>query len=101
MTDLAPGKRLRSTVGHTEIIVVRAPGSPVELSCGGEPMTADAVTPGTAPMGTDGSETVMGKRYVDVRTELEVLCTKAGHGVLAADGRALIIKAPSALPASD
>jgi hypothetical protein len=44
---------------------------------------------------------VLGKRYVDNDTGLEVLCTKAGPGVLTAEGRELIIKAPAALPASD
>jgi hypothetical protein len=29
------------------------------------------------------------------------LCTKAGPGVLSADGRQLTLKAPNALPASD
>jgi hypothetical protein len=44
---------------------------------------------------------VLGKRYVDTDTGLEVLCTKPGPGVLTADGRQLTIKAPTALPASD
>jgi hypothetical protein len=100
MTDLTPGKRLRSTVGQTEVIVVRSPASAVELSCGGHPMTADAV-PAAAAIGTGENGVVMGKRYVDSQSGLEVLCTKAGSGVLAADDRTLTIKAPSALPASD
>jgi hypothetical protein len=100
MTDLTSGKRLRSRVGQTEIIVVRSPATTVELSCGGQPMTADAV-PSAAGIGTGGDDAVMGKRYVDAASGLEVLCTKPGSGVLAADGRTLTIKAPSALPASD
>jgi hypothetical protein len=100
MTDLTPGKRLRSTVGATEIIVVRPPATPVELSCGGQPMTADLAARAAAGSATE-SGTVLGKRYVDNDTGLEVLCTKAGPGVLTAEGRELIIKAPAALPASD
>jgi hypothetical protein len=100
MTDLTPGRRLRSTVSQTEIIVVRSPAAAAELSCGGHPMTADAV-PAAAGIGNGGDDVVMGKRYVDAQSGLEVLCTKPGSGVLAADGRTLTVKAPSALPASD
>jgi hypothetical protein len=101
VTDLAPGKRLRSTVGDTEIIVVRSPATHVELSCGGQEMTADLGTPAAATTGTDENDTVLGKRYVDTETGLEVLCTKPGPGELTANGRQLSIKAPTALPASD
>ena len=100
MTDLAPGKRLRSNVGDTEIIIVRSPATHVELSCGGQLMTANLATAATATPSTD-NDTVLGKRYVDTDTGLEVLCTKPGPGVLTADGRQLTIKAPTALPASD
>jgi hypothetical protein len=100
MTDLTPGKRLRSKVSDTEIIVVRSPAAPVELSCGGQPMTADLATV-AAVASTTENDTVLGKRYVDTDTGLEVLCTKAGAGALSADGRQLTIKAPNALPASD
>lgn len=100
MTDLTPGKRLRSKVGDTEVIVVRPPATPVELSCARQPMTAILAT-GAAAQSSSESDTVLGKRYVDTDTGLEVLCTKAGPGALAADGRQLTIKPPTALPASD
>jgi hypothetical protein len=102
MTDLTAGKRLRSTVSDTEVIVIRAPHSAVELSCGGHPMSAeDAPRSGAPGPATAEHATVLGKRYVDDPTGLEVLCTKPGTGVLVADGRQLAIKAPKALPASD
>jgi hypothetical protein len=63
-------------------------------------MTAKLATGAAAASSTE-SDTVLGKRYVDTDTGLEVLCTKAGPGVLTADGRQLTIKAPTALPASD
>ncbi|WP_231611754.1 hypothetical protein [Rhodococcus sp. CX] len=44
---------------------------------------------------------VMGKRYVDEASGLEVLCTKAGQGRLALDGTALVLKAAKPLPSSD
>ncbi|MDT5161637.1 MAG: hypothetical protein QOD59_3212 [Mycobacterium sp.] len=101
MTDLVPGKRLRSNVGDTEIIVVRSPATQVELSCGGQVMTPNLGTAAAATTSKDENDTVLGKRYVDSDTGLEVLCTKPGPGVLTADGRQLTIKAPTALPASD
>jgi hypothetical protein len=100
MTDITVGARLRSSVCDTEVITVRAPDVPVELSCGGYPMTAGSSRAGSSRSGADGG-TLLGKRYVDEQTGLEVLCTKPGAGRLAADGRALTIKAPKALPASD
>jgi hypothetical protein len=75
VTDLAPGKRLRSNAGATEIIVVRSPVSQVELSCGGQPMIANLATAAAATTSTD-NDTVLGKRYIDTDTGLEVLCTK-------------------------
>ena len=36
--ELKPGVRLRSATDTTEVIVVRAPGEPVDLRCGGHPM---------------------------------------------------------------
>jgi hypothetical protein len=101
VTDLVPGKRLRSNVGDTEIIVVRSPATQVELSCGAQLMTANLGTAAAATTSADENDTVLGKRYVDTDTGLEVLCTKPGPGVLTADGRQLTIKAPTALPASD
>jgi hypothetical protein len=63
--------------------------------------TPDAAgTDRTVPADGDGG-TLLGKRYVDEPTGLEVLCTRPGSGKLAADGRELTIKAPRALPASD
>ena len=64
MTDLTPGKRLRSRVSDTEIIVVRSPAAPVELSCGGQPMTAELAA-AAAGVSTTEHDTVLGKRYVD------------------------------------
>jgi hypothetical protein len=100
MIELTQGKRLRSTVSDTQIIVVRSPTAVVELSCGGQPMTANLAA-ADAGASTAENDTVLGKRYVDDETGLEVLCTKAGPGVLSADGRQLTVKAPNALPASD
>jgi hypothetical protein len=99
--DVKVGMRLYSSVCDSEIVVIRVPESAVELSCGGRPMTADSARVSTlTEPGPDGG-TQLGKRYVDVESGLEVLCTRAGAGALAVDGRPLTVKAAQALPASD
>ena len=84
------------------LIVVRPPATPVELTCDGveletteQPVRADAAT-GPAEPGA-----VLGKRYGDAESGLELLCTRAGAGVLAVDGRAMVLLTARALPASD
>ena len=107
MTEIAAGQRLRSQACGTEVIVVRAPDQPVELTCGGSPMTAEpaavgaAARPKPAAGGGRGGGAQLGKRYLDEPTGLELLCTKPGSEVPAADGRALTLKAARPLPASD
>ena len=100
VTDVKVGMRLYSPVGG-EVVVVRVPSSPVELSCGGSPVTTEgaATVPGGEPESNTGMQ--LGKRYVDAESGLELLCTKPGPGELAADGRPLTVKAAQALPASD
>jgi hypothetical protein len=43
----------------------------------------------------------LGKRYTDDEELVEILCTKAGTGPLTLGSRALSLKAPKPLPASD
>jgi hypothetical protein len=102
VTVLNVGARLRSSVSATEVVVVRGPSEEIELSCGGAAMVPSA----SAGAGSGGAvepvgSTLLGKRYVDGASGLEVLCIKPGAGQLAASGRPLAIKAPTALPASD
>jgi hypothetical protein len=94
--------RLKSTVSSTEVIIVRPPPGPVQLTCGGSAMidlndAADEAGSGAAPEG----ETLLGKRYHDEQSGLELLCTKGGSGQLACDGRPLEFKQAAALPSSD
>jgi hypothetical protein len=57
---------------------------------------------GTETAGEAGTAGILlGKRYADETTGLEVLCTKPGAGPLAVDGRELQVKGPKPLPASD
>ncbi|MDP9183881.1 MAG: hypothetical protein M3P04_14040 [Actinomycetota bacterium] len=97
------GTRLRSAVCDCEVVVVRAPSEGPLLQCGGLDMLpldaarGEALTP---VAGLDGG-TLLGKRYADAAASLEVLCTKAGLGVLAYAGELLEQRSARALPASD
>ena len=103
MTEIAAGKRLRSQACGTEVIVVRAPDQPMELTCGGSPMTAEGAAPGppAPPRPAAGEGAQLGKRYIDEPSGLELLCTRPGTDVPAADGRELTLKTAKPLPASD
>lgn len=95
-----PGLKLRGAACSTEIVVVRPAAGDVELACCGAPMSEPdgADTPAAAPT-ADG--VLLGKRYADEASGLEVLCTKPGPGPLTIDGRELQVKGPKPLPASD
>lgn len=96
------GQQLVSAVDTTAVIVIRAPAQECTLTCGGVPM-ADAGKP-AARAKADPSlmgGTQIGKRYVDEADTIQVLCTKAGDGTLALDGKPLVIQAAKPLPASD
>jgi hypothetical protein len=98
--ELKVGERLGSVVCDTEVIVVRAQSSRVELTCGGEPM---APVPASRVGSADESNlgTLLGKRYQDTNSGLELLCTKAGQGTLRVDGVPMGVKAAKNLPSSD
>jgi hypothetical protein len=100
---ITAGSRWRSAVDTTEVVVVRAPKDEASLECGGHEMVA-AGADGTAgasihPDFSSGSQ--LGKRYCDDDAGLEVLCTKAGDGSLALEGKALHLKEAKPLPSSD
>ena len=100
--QLKAGTRLRSVTDTTEVVVVKTPGDPVDLRCGGQPlvaMDADA-TPQEVESGFDGG-TQLGKRYADEELGLEILCTKGGDGSLSVGDTVLDVKGAKPLPASD
>ena len=101
MAGLAAGKRLKSTVCNTEIMVIAAPGGEVDLSCGGAPMSADGAGNGGSVAGDFAEGTTLGKRYTNEEGNLEVLCVKAGDGSLALGGVALKLKDAKKLPKTD
>jgi hypothetical protein len=100
--ELKAGTRLRSATDACEVVVVKAPGGPVDLRCGGHAFVAiDAeVTPQGVESGLDAG-TQLGKRYADEELGLEVLCTKAGEGSISVGDTVLAVKGAKPLPASD
>jgi hypothetical protein len=98
--SLKAGMRLFAQNSSCEVIVVKGADSVGSLSCAGLDMLPDA--PGeAAPRAPDDPLVQLGKRYVDDNDLIEVLCTKAGAGPLAIDGRELVMKTAKPLPASD
>lgn len=98
---MRPGERLFSSVCDTSVVVVR-PGQGADvITCGGAPMTAASGEPTGKPEAGFDEGTLLGKRYVDEASGVELLCTKGGDGSLAVDGRVLSVKQAKPLPASD
>jgi hypothetical protein len=102
MPTYTVGQRLRSAVSSVEAIVTRVPTADVTITCAGQPMLA----PGQSAEGlqaapTEQRHTLLGKRYLDADSNLEMLCVAAGAGELGVDGRTLVIKGAQPLPASD
>jgi len=99
---LRAGQMLASAVDSTVVIVIRAPSAECMLTCGGVAMTDPSEpVPAAEPDPSLMAGTQIGKRYVDEADTVQVLCTKAGTGTLAIDGKPLLIQAAKPLPASD
>jgi hypothetical protein len=103
VTDLRPGSRWRSAVCESEVLVVRAPAQPVLLCIGGAAvLAAGSDRPvGGRPDHALADGTLLGKRYADEVSRLELLCTRSGAGTITVAGRRATITPPKGLPASD
>lgn len=101
--DIKPGSRWKSAVCTAEMVVVRPPKAAGELHCGGVAVLAHGSTdaPSGTPHADHASGVLIGKRYVDEESGIEVLGAKAGAGSLSYDGRPLTLKEAKPLPASD
>lgn len=101
--ELKPGSRWKSAVCSGEMVVVRPPSVAGTLACGGHPVLAHGSDAGAEQAIADGHDggLLMGKRYVDAESGIEVLGSKPGKGALSFDGRLLEIKDAKPLPASD
>lgn len=101
--ELKPGSRWQSAVDDTQVIIVKAPATAVELQCGGHAMVpvGGDVPAGLATDPAFAEPTPIGKRFADEASGLEVLATKGGAGTLGLDGVAIALKDAKPLPASD
>jgi hypothetical protein len=102
IVELKPGTRFRSQVCETEVVVVKA-GDGGALACGGASLVPLDAAPDPAVTMQDGQDggTLLGKRYTDGASGVELLCVKPGAGTLSIDGRPFELKTAKALPASD
>jgi hypothetical protein len=100
--EIKPGSRWKSAVCTAEMVVVRPPKTDGSLACGGVEVVAHDATPTGGDIDLAFNEGVLiGKRYVDDDSGIEVLGSKAGPGSLSFDGRPLRLKEAKPLPASD
>ena len=99
-----PGQALASTVDSTTVLVVRAPGSEISLTCAGVEMW-DPKSGGACPAGeADPAQltgTQMGKRYADERVGLELTVHEARQRNHRGQRRPACPLGPKLLPASD
>ena len=100
---LTPGSRWKSAVCDAEVVVVRVPSAEAALICGGVPMIPAKDARPDVPQLTAPQENaaLLGKRYIDETSSMELLCNKSAKGALAFDGRALTLKEAKKLPSSD
>lgn len=101
--ELKPGSRWKSAVCDAQLVVVRPPSTPGELQCGGATVLPidDAAEPTGAVDPGFAEGVLIGKRYTDEASGIEVLGAKAGQGSLSFNGVAMTIKGAKPLPASD
>lgn len=101
--ELRPGLKLKSAVCSTEVIVVSTAAGDVDLTCGGVSMVEPSSDPpaGAEAAGGLAEGSLLGKRYCNEESSVEVLCTKPGDGSLGIGPVALGLKEAKPLPASD
>jgi len=101
--DITPGSRWKSAVCDAQMVVVRPPKQAGVLQCGGAPVLelADASEPSGDIHPDHAGGVLIGKRYTDLDSGIEVLGAKAGKGSLSFDGRPMQLKDAKPLPASD
>ncbi len=98
------GQRFRSTVCDTAVVVVRGGDEDLALRCGDAEMVLlsdDSVAPSGTPAAGHDEGTLIGKRYWEESTGVELMCTKGGGGSLSVGGALLTLKPAKPLPSSD
>lgn len=102
MATLKVGARLKSNVCDTEVMVISCTDPSLTITCGGaEVLDATASKSGGEINSAHADGTLLGKRYVNNTSKIELLCVKAGKGSLAANGERLSLKDAKPLPSSD
>ncbi len=102
MAQLKAGTRIRSAVCNSEVMVIAAPDSDVDVRCGGAPMIEISAEKSGGSVDASAAEgTQIGKRYVNEAGDLELLCTKPGDGSLGVGDALLVLKEAKPLPSSD
>jgi hypothetical protein len=101
--ELKPGSRWKSAVCEAQLVIVRPPSVDGELQCGGAPVLpqSEAFEPTGDIDPAHANGVLIGKRYTDIDSGIEVLGAKPGAGSLAFNGVALTLKEAKPLPASD
>ncbi len=99
--NIKAGMKLSSAVCQAQIMVLKVPDSELEITCGGSPMSVNAVETKSAINPDLAGGLLVGKRYVDESESMEFLCTRGGDGTLQVNGVSLDIKQAKALPSSD
>jgi hypothetical protein len=82
-------------------MVVRGTDDSSLLTCRGVTMTEEPVSTVTHTDTDEAPTILVGKRYVDEATGVELLCVKAGAGPLEFAGNRLTLKSAKPLPSSD
>ena len=96
------GERLGCVGCETEVVVIRAPADELKITCGGhELVVVDGVPAGGGQDPVTEPGTLLGKRYADAETGLELLCTRSGAGTLEVGGETMSVKQAKSLPSSD
>jgi hypothetical protein len=101
--QLKAGLRLRSVVDACEVVVVKPPGEPVDLRCGGLPFVAFDAEAGSASIeaGFDGG-TQLGQVAPTTTSGSSCSAPKAGQGSISVGETVLEIKGATALlPATE
>jgi hypothetical protein len=99
--QLKVGERLACGDCGVQVIVVRTAAGDVDVTCDGRAL--DGIDGAAASKGAADAAagTQLGKRYVDEKSGLELLCTSSGAGTLEAAGAPMQLKAAKVLPSSD
>ncbi len=99
--QLKPGLRLQSVVCDTQVVVVKG-GGELDIRCGGAPMVPLGTEADRGPIAEEHSGgTLIGKRYADEESGVELLCTKPGAGALSIGDVPILTKEAKPLPSSD